>query len=97
MNNKSLISVLAERTGRSRTEVASLLEIIAQGVADRLRDGDTLAIQGFGSLEARRRGERKIMNPSTREWMLVPSRCTVVFKTGAVYKEKLKTLKRDGQ
>ena len=88
---------LAERTGKTQKEVAALLETSRRCLVDRLQQGEVFAMQGFGSLEVRRLKERRLINPATHATMVIPPKCSVTFKSGVAYKEKLKQMNHDGK
>ena len=66
-------------------------------LVDRLRQGESFAMQGFGNLEVRKLNERRLINPTTKETMVIPPKRSLTFKSGAVYREKLKQLNHDGK
>ncbi|MGN1244462.1 MAG: HU family DNA-binding protein, partial [Alloprevotella sp.] len=53
-------------------------------------DQCTLAIQGFGSFEVKKKMERIVVNPATKQRKLIPPKLVMGFKPSAVLKEKLK-------
>ena len=46
-----------------------------------MKRGERVSIQGFGAFELRELGVRKVFNPRTKEFVEVPSRKKIVFKT----------------
>ena len=53
MNNKELLSELSKRLGKSQKEVSKMLDFTSQAIVSTLKKGETISIQGFGSLEPR--------------------------------------------
>ena len=51
---------------------------------------ETVSIAGFGSFEVKKRLERILVNPSTKQRMLVPPKLVLSFRPVASVKEKLK-------
>lgn len=90
MNNKEFITRMASRTGLSAKEVARLTEAFCSELADQLDDGDALSIKNFGTLEVRKKLERIVINPATRQRMLVPPKLALSFKPSATLKDKFK-------
>lgn len=97
MNNKELLSELSKRLGKSQKEVSKMLDFTSQAIVSTLKKGETISIQGFGSLEPREKLEREIVNPSTKQVIKVPTKISVVFKAGTTLKEKIKNLTHRGE
>lgn len=90
MTHKEFISALSERNNISLTESQNLVEKLTEIMGDTLSDGDNIAIQGFGSFEVKKKQERIIVNPSTKQRQLIPPKLTVAFKPSNVLKDKFK-------
>lgn len=90
MTHKEFISTLAERNNASTAETQSLVEALTTVMGDSLAEGDNIAIQGFGNFEVKKKQERIIVNPSTKQRQLIPPRLAVAFKPSAVLKDKFK-------
>ena len=90
MNNKEFISELSRRfvyTNKDTTQfVSSVISIMTQ----QLQDGNTVAIQGFGTFEVRKKLERISINPATQQRMLIPPKLVLTYKPSAILKEKFK-------
>ncbi len=90
MNNKEFISKLAERLEVGEREAQTLATAFVTEFANRLDDGNTLNIQGFGTFEVKKKMERVLVNPTTKQRMLVPPKLTLAFKPSNVLKDKIK-------
>lgn len=88
MNHKDFISQLTEQTNLSAKEANRLSQMLTDTIANALDDGDAVAIQGFGLFEAKKKMERIVVNPSSRQRMLVPPKLVVAFKPSATLKER---------
>ena len=97
MNNKELLSELSKRLGKSQKEVSRMLDFTSQAIVSSLKKGETVSIQGFGSLEPREKQEREIVNPTTKQVIKVPAKISEVFKARTTLKEKIKNLAHRGQ
>lgn len=74
-----------------------MLDFTSQAIVSSLKKGETVSIQGFGSLESREKQEREIVNPTTKQVIKVPAKISVVFKAGITLKEKIKNLTHRGE
>ena len=90
MENKELVEKVSEKLGRSRGDVNKLLEALCDVVRERCGELDSIAIPAFGTLEARKKNERVMVNPSNGKRMLVPPKITMNFKVSNVLKTRLK-------
>ena len=90
MNNKEFISELSRRLGYTNKDttrmVASLLSVMTQ----ELQDGKTVALQGFGTFEVKKKLERVSVNPATQQRMLIPPKLVLTYKPSITLKEKFK-------
>ena len=84
MNNKELIAGMSARLGKSPKDV--------QQMVSHLSEDDSLAIQGFGTFEVKKKLERVVTNPNTKQKMLVPPRLALSFKPSLMLKDKIKKL-----
>ena len=89
MNNKELISILALKMKLSKTEINNMLQTFTQTCIEQLKEDNTVAFQGFGSLEVRKKDERLSVHPVTKIRTLIPPKLVVCFKQSNVLKEKL--------
>ena len=90
MNNKDFINTLAARTERTAKETQALTESLIALIAEDTSAQCTLAIQGFGSFEVKKKMERIVVNPAPKQRKLIPPKLVMGFKPSAVLKEKLK-------
>lgn len=90
MTNKEFINALSERNNISLKESQRLVEALTEVMADSLSEGDNITIQGFGNFEVKKKLERIIVNPTTKQRQLIPPKLTVAFKPSNVLKEKFK-------
>lgn len=90
MNNKEYINELARRGGYTQEVTRKLVHDVVAEMTDRLGESETVSIAGFGSFEVKKRLERILVNPSTKQRMLVPPKLVLSFRPVASVKEKLK-------
>ena len=97
MNSKELVAELSRRLGKTQKEMVVLLQVTADSVVGALQESTTIAMQGFGSLEVRKKKDRILINPTTKQKMVVPPKLSLIFKVGTTYKQKLKNLTTRGK
>jgi len=79
MTRKDLIDRVAEKFGLKKKEAEAIVKFIFREIAETVKNGERVSIQGFGAFELRELKERKIRNPRTREVIEVPAKKKVVF------------------
>lgn len=90
MNNKEFISELSRRFVYANKDTTQLVSSVISIMTQQLQDGNTVAIQGFGTFEVRKKLERISINPATQQRMLIPPKLVLTYKPSAILKEKFK-------
>ena len=90
MNNIEFISVLARKLGYTNKDTAQLLSSAIGVMTQELQEGKTIAIQGFGTFEVKKKMERISVNPTTQQRMLIPPKLVLSYKPSTNLKEKFK-------
>ena len=90
MNNKEFISELSQRLNYSNKETTRLVSSVLSIMTQELQDGNTIAIQGFGTFEVKKKLERITVNPATQQRMLIPPKLVLTYKPSITLKEKFK-------
>ena len=89
MNNKEFISELAKRSNLSLKETSAMMAGLTSEMASYLEEEATISIVGFGNFEVKKKLERVVINPSTKQRMLIPPKMVLNFKPSVNLKEKL--------
>lgn len=97
MNNKEFIAELARRMEYSAKDTSMIMAGLLAEVGSRLEEESVITIQGFGAFEVKKKMERVLVNPSTKQRMLIPPKMVLGFKASAMLKEKLKGIKGNGK
>mgnify|MGYP001034002668 CR=1 FL=1 len=84
MNNKEFINNLANRLKIKPEEAQILSNTLIEIMTHGLEDGNIISVQGFGTFE------RIVVNPSSKQRMLVPPKLVLNFKPSNTLKEKYK-------
>ncbi|MBN9469968.1 MAG: HU family DNA-binding protein [Bosea sp.] len=80
MTKNELIAAIADETGKSKTDVSTILASLASTVAKTLKAGDEVVIGGIGKLKADKREARTARNPSTGATIQVAAKTVAKFK-----------------
>ena len=79
MTRKDLIDRVAKEFGLKKKDAEAIVKFIFQEIAETVKRGERVSIQGFGAFELRELKERKIKNPRTGKVMKISRRDKVVF------------------
>ena len=90
MNNKEFISELSRRSGYSTNDTTRMVSSLLSIMTQELQDGNTVAIQGFGTFEVKKKMERVSVNPVTQQRLLIPPKLVLTYKPSTALKEKFK-------
>ena len=90
MNNKEFIAELSRKLGYSNKETGQLVSSVLNIMTQELQEGNTIALQGFGVFEVKKKLERISVNPVTQQRMLIPPKLVLSYKPSVALKEKFK-------
>ncbi|HBB07487.1 MAG TPA: DNA-binding protein [Bacteroides sp.] len=82
MNKSDLINAMAAESGLSKADSKKALDAFVSAVSAALKDGDKVALVGFGTFSVSERGERTGINPATKQTITIPAKKVVKFKAG---------------
>jgi integration host factor subunit alpha len=84
-----LYDVVYRRVGLSRSESASLVELVLTEITDSIARGETVKLSSFGTFTVRKKAKRMGRNPKTGIAAPIPPRRVVIFKASAVMKQRI--------
>ncbi len=89
MTKAEIVSNIAESTGLTKKEVATVVNNFFAEVKKALAAKEHIEIRGFGTFKVVSRNQRKARNPHTGEAVVVPKRLVPVFKPSRAIKEEV--------
>ena len=93
MNTSQLIVELAQRLDIPKVKTEELLSGVVSIINQQLNENNSIAIQHFGTLEIKKKGERVNVHPVTGKRTLIPPKLTVSYKPSLSLKGKIKETK----
>ncbi len=87
MNKTQLIEQVAKRTGGSKAQSAETLKATLEAITAALRNGDEVAITGFGKFSVTKRAARPGRNPATGQAIKIKASKTPRFSAGATLRK----------
>lgn len=82
MSRKEFVSEVAEKTGRPKKEIDRILDAVLETIKEKVLEGHTIKLVGFGKFELKSYPPRTARKPNTGEQVQVPARSKVVFTPG---------------
>ncbi len=79
MTRKDLIDKVAKEFGLKKKDAEAIVKFIFREIAEAVKRGERVSIQGFGAFELRELKERKIRNPRTGRITEILGRKKVIF------------------
>ena len=89
MNKAELVDAMAGGAGISKADAKKALDAFIGATTDALKNGDRVALVGFGSFSVSTRAARKGRNPQTGKEINIAAKKVVKFKAGADLSSKV--------
>ena len=84
-----LAEAVYRRLGLSRTESATMVEMVLKEICDAIVAGETVKLSSFGSFMVRDKGLRVGRNPKTGREVPIPPRRVTIFKPSNIMKQRI--------
>ncbi len=83
MNKSELVDAMAAGAGISKAAAKKALDSFTTSVTKALKDGDKVALVGFGTFSTTKRSAREGINPRTKAPIVIPAKTVAKFKPGS--------------
>lgn len=90
MNKTDLVAAVAAKTELSKKDAETAVSAVFEAVTEALKDGDKVALAGFGTFDVKTRAARTGLNPRTKETIQIPATKVPFFKAGKPLKDAVK-------
>ncbi len=90
MNKSDLVDAVAEAADLSKMSAARAVDAVVAAIGQALKNGDSVALAGFGTFQAKLRPARTGRNPKTGAPIDIPECKIPAFKSGKGLKDLLK-------
>ena len=89
MTNKEFLEKISQKTHLEMDDVKELSSSLVGAVLEEIAKGNSVTIQGLGSFEPREKASRRIYNPTSKTYLVVPSKTTLSYKMSVALKTQL--------
>lgn len=90
MTSKDFTATLASNLKLPLKDANFMIDKLLESMIQHWEEEDVIAITGFGSFEVKKKMERVLINPQTKQRMLVPPKLTLTFKPTTSLKNEAK-------
>jgi DNA-binding protein HU-beta len=87
MNKNDLVQAVADEANLSKADAARAVDAVLASVGKALKQGDAVALVGFGTFQVKERAARTGRNPRTGEEITIAASKNPVFKAGKALKD----------
>lgn len=87
MNKGDLIEAVSTQAGFAKAEATRAVDAVLEAITGALKNGDTVALVGFGTFVVKARAARSGRNPRTGETIEIAATKTPGFKAGKALKD----------
>lgn len=87
MNKTELVAAVATKAELSKKDADAAVKAVIDAVTEALKDGEKVALVGFGTFEVKTRAARTGKNPRTGEVINIPEAKVPSFKAGSALKD----------
>lgn len=87
MNKKELVAALADKCGVTQAAAGEMVNAFTETVTAELKEGNGVALPGFGQFIAKHRPSREMRNPATGKTMMSKAKTSAQFKPSASLKD----------
>ena len=89
LTKSQLLNVLAEKSGMSKKDVASFMEMFAELAYSEVKSNGEFVIPGIGKLVKKHRKARMGRNPATGEQIQIAAKTVVKFRVAKAAKDSV--------
>lgn len=83
MNKTELVNAIAAGAELTKADAKKALDATLNAIAGALKEGDKVALLGFGTFSVNERPARTGINPATKEKIEIAAKKVVKFKAGS--------------
>lgn len=87
MNKKELVAAVADKCGVTQAVSGEMVNAFCEVITSELKDGNGVALPGFGQFIAKHRPSREMRNPATGKTMMSKAKTSAQFKPSVNLKD----------
>ena len=93
MTKNDLVNLIANAQPKiTKKDATSILNLVFENIISIVATGEEVRINDFGTFKAQKFAQRKVINPQTKDEMIIPERFLPVFHPSKIFKNEVKKL-----
>lgn len=89
MTHQEFINQMATKMEIDTTAVEYFKKVYLDKITEALAQGNSVSMYGFGNFELKEKSARKMFNPTTKQYSVIPAKWTLGFRPSPILKEKI--------
>lgn len=89
MTKAQFMTMLAEKSGMSKKEVATMWDMLVQLMYKHTKDDGEVTLPGIGKLQKKHRAARTGRNPATGQQIQIPAKTVLKFRVAKQAKDAI--------
>lgn len=89
MTHQEFINQIATKMEIDSTAVEYLKKVYLDKITEALAQGNSVSMYGFGNFELKEKSARKMFNPTTKQYSIIPAKWTLGFRPSPILKERI--------
>ena len=94
MNKTELVQAIAEKANLTKVDSKAALDATLDAITGALKNGEKVALIGFGTFQVVKKNARQGINPATKQKIKIAAKKVVKFKAGADLAKKVNGKKK---
>ncbi len=87
MNKSELTKKVAETASMTQADAGRAIDAVLDTISAELKNGEQVALAGFGTFVAKTRAAREGRNPATGKTIKIPAKTSAAFKPASALKD----------
>ena len=89
MNKRDMAADISQKLDIKRFEAYNFVNLMIEVMLEKLGNGEKIVLSGFGTLTLLKREKKKVINPNTKEAMVIPEGNIVKFFPSKILKKQI--------
>ena len=86
MNKKEISQILAKKTNLKNFEAYYFIDLLVETFYEAIARGEKIMISNFGTFYIQNRAKKSVMDPNTREMLIIPKTKVLKFRPARNFK-----------
>lgn len=89
MNKGDIVSAIATKAGFTIKDADEAYKAFVEAITESLKNGEDVALAGFGTFKVKKKGARQGINPQTKQPITIPASVVPSFHFGKSFRDSI--------